>query len=76
MKEYVYLLLGFALIMLIAGGLMYGTEDLENATGDGNISQATLADWLSETPTPTIVPIDGTPPPDDPGPAPGEEVED
>lgn len=58
MKEIVFLLAGVGMVMLVAIGLMRGTENIENSAGNGTIDQQTLSDSLRETMAPTedIVP--------------------
>lgn len=66
MKEIVFLILGVGMVMLIALGLMRGSETIENSAGNGDINQQTLSDSLRETiaPTEDIVPTN-EPQPDD-----------
>lgn len=60
MKEIIYLLVGMSMVALVGIGLMRGTENIENSSGDGTIDQQTLSDSLRETiaPTQDIIPTD------------------
>lgn len=83
MKEIVYLIIGVLLMVLVGGALMRGTEQLDDAAGDGAIDQQELSDSLHETigPEPDVTTVLSDDDPESgeggvPGESEGDEPED